>query len=166
MEGYVEARREIKFVGLRIVALSTELPFHVPVARDQLLARQGEIRSVVNPGVQFGVTHPSEAGPTEDHIVTYIGFEVSEFFEAPAEMRAILIPAGRYARFEWRGSFDSEEFEEFYPGIFAWLQDHNLPPRPDSPWVEVYDDATHDWENKDNPSNRLSVLIPLAGASA
>lgn len=163
MEGYVEARREIKVVGLRIVALSTELPFQVALARDQLLAREDEIKSVVNAGVQFGVTHPSEAGPTPDHIVTHIGFEVSDFSEPPPDMRAILIPAGRYARFEWRGPFDTEEFDEFYPGIFAWLQDHNLAPRPDSPWVEVYDDATHDWHNKDNPSNRLSVLIPLIG---
>jgi predicted transcriptional regulator YdeE len=164
MEGYVETRREIKFVGLRIVALATELPFQVPIARDQLLERQSEIGAVVNTSVQLGVTHPSEAGPTPDHIVTYIGFEVSEFTEPPADMRAILIPAGRYGRFEWRGAFDTEEFDEFYPGIFAWLQDHSLAPRPDSPWVELYDDATHDWQNKDNPSNRLSVLIPLAGA--
>lgn len=163
MQGTIIERPLKHFVGLRVVGTYDTLSGLMPEARKTLLSRQFSIEGIEDPDTQICVTKPNEIETNADNVTSYIGFEVSaETRSAPAEMIRIELPSGRYARFEWRGSLLTEEFEGFYPGIFAWLKEGGLSPSERSPWIEVYG-PDYNWENRADSTNRLTVLMPLGG---
>jgi predicted transcriptional regulator YdeE len=118
----------------------------------------------VNPDEQLGVTRPQEHESGPDQVTTYIGFQVSAYINVPPNMIAIELPAGRYAQFVWQGSFESEAFQSFYPSMFNWFKEQSLTPSGVNPWIEIYG-SDHDWEDRSNPANRLTVLMPIGGSA-
>lgn len=164
MQGTIVERPSAFFVGLKIVGTYETLGDLVPQVRKTLLSRQYEIESIVDPDEQLGITRPQDHEAEEGQVTTYFGFRVAGYKGVPADMVTMDLPAGRYAMFEYRGSFESEEFEAFYPGMFNWFQQQGLVPSGNAPWIEVYG-PEHDWDNKANPTNRLTVLMPIGGSS-
>ena len=154
------------FVGVRLTADYDSIAEAVAAARRSLLARQFEIQSIVNPDQQLCVTLPQEQEAAEDQVTTYFGFTVASSGTPPSGMFAIELPSGRYAQFDWKGAFDSDEFGNFYPSIFAWFQQQvNVAPSTASPWIELYGEH-NDWDDSSNPNNTLTVQMPLGGAGS
>lgn len=153
------------FVGLRFTSPFETLDDAQNQTRKSLLARQFEIDGITNADEQLGVTKPNETELNEDQVTTYIGFQVSRYKDIPKDMVSIDLAPGRYAQFLWKGPFDSEEFETFYPSIFSWMQQQNLAPSQASPWIEIYG-KDNDWEDRSDPRNELIVLMPLGGPTS
>lgn len=163
MQGTIVDRQPACFVGLKVVGTYETLGDMIPQVRRALLARQYEIESILDPDEQLGVTRPQDHEAEEGQVTTYFGFQVAGFKNVPADMVSMDLPAGRYARFEWRGSLESEQFEAFYPGMFNWFQEQGLTPSGAAPWIEVYG-QDYDWDDRENPANRLTVLMPIGGS--
>lgn len=166
MQGVIIDRPLVHFVGLKVVSTADNIADAVADARRTLLARQFEISGIIDPDQQYGVTLPMEQEDTTDNVTTYIGFAVASIPTPPPNMFNIELAAGKYAQFSWKGPFDTDEFEGFYPSMFAWFQQQqSLVPSTSSPWIEMY--GTHNnWDDRSNPNNELTVLVPLGGASA
>ena len=163
MQATVIQRPPAHFVGLRISAPSDSLVDVQNQARKTLLSRQFEIDGIVNVYEQLGVTRPNEMESNEDQVTTYLGFQVSGYKNIPKDMVSIELAGGSYAQVMWKGSMDSDEFDNFYPSIFGWLQQQHLAPSTSDPWIEVYGKDNH-WDDRANPQNELTVLLPLAGS--
>lgn len=147
-------------VGQRVVGKPNQLGKLVPKAWKDLRARLPEIEGVVDPRRQIGFLLPEEK-MLLGRLVTYIGVEIAPAAPTPKGLTRREFPSGPYAEFVWTGSFLSKEFAAFYPGVFAALKEHDLQVDPKLGWIEIYDDATHDWEDKANPGNTLRVRFPL-----
>jgi predicted transcriptional regulator YdeE len=165
MQAAIVDRPLTHFVGLKVTADVDSLVDAVGQSRKQLLARQYEINGIVNPDVQYGVTRPQETESNDDSVTTYIGFEVSDYKQVPADMLSLELPAGKYAQIHWQGSFDSDEFQMFYPSIFNWFKDQSLVPSAVNPWIEMYG-KDNNWDDRSDEANELTVLMPLGGPTA
>lgn len=163
MQASVVERPLAHFVGLKLTAPFETLVEVQNEARKSLLARQFEIDGVVDSYEQLGVTRPNETETTDDQVTTYIGFRVARYKDVPKDMVSIDLAGGRYAQILWKGPLDTEEFEAFYPLIFSWLKSQNLAPSQVAPWIEVYG-KSNDWDNRSDPQNELTVLLPLGGS--
>lgn len=150
------------FVGMRLSAPADSIVEVQNETRKTLLSRQYQIDGIVNAYEQYGVTRPNETESTDDSVTTYLGFQVSAYKSVPSDMVSMELPAGKYAQFLWKGSLDSDEFDNFYPSIFTWLQQQHLAPSQTNPWIEVYG-TENDWDNRGDPNNELTVLMPLGG---
>jgi len=152
------------FVGIRFTAAYDDVDDAQVQTRKTLLARQFEIDGIVNPYIQMGVTRPNELESSEETVTSYLGFEVSAYKSVPSDLIALDLPAGRYAQFLYKGSLDADEFDAFYPSIFSWLQQQKLAPSQTDPWIEIYG-TENDWDNRSDPNNEVTVLMPLGGPS-
>ena len=164
MQATVIERPPARFVGLRLTAPFETLVEAQNLARKSLLSRQYEISGIIDAYQQLGVTRPNETESAEDVVTTYLGFEVTGFKEVPKDMVSMDLKQGKYAQFLWKGSMESDEFDSFYPSIFGWLQQQSLAPSQTDPWIEIYG-KDNDWEDRSNPENQLTVLLPLGGPS-
>ena len=165
MQASVIERPLSHFVGLRVTAPSDAAVEAQAQARKTLLRRQFEVENIANTYQQLGVTRPDEPENAEEQVTAYIGFEVAAIKSVPQGMVSMDLMAGRYAQFPWKGPLDSEEFDGFYPSIFGWLQQQSLPPSVHDPWIEIYG-TQNDWDNRSDPQNELTVLIPIGGQSS
>jgi predicted transcriptional regulator YdeE len=165
MQASVVERPPAHFVGLRFTAPFAALIEVQVQIRNNLLARQFDIDGIVDPYQQLGVTRPNETELSEESVTSYIGFEVSRYKDVPKDMVSIDLPRGRYAQFLWTGSFDTDEFEGFYPTIFGWLLQQKLAPSQVDPWLEIYG-KNNDWGDRSDPLNELTVLLPLGGTTS
>jgi len=151
----------LHLLGLRVVGKPKELGKLVPKGWRELQSRLPEIEGVKDPSKQIGFLIPKEHITVLGKLATFIGVEVSEDTAEPKGLRRHNLPASRYAQFEYVGSFLDEEFKGFYPGIFKAIGDEGLQINNDLGWIEMYDDATHNWDDKSDPNNVLRVLFPL-----
>lgn len=165
MQGVIIDRPLAHFVGLQVVSTYDSIADAVAQERRNLLSRQFEIQSIVDPDQQLGVTLPMEQEDTGDQVTTYIGFTVASVQNPPPNMFVIELTAGRYAQFDWKGPFDTDEFDNFYPSIFSWFQQQPFPPSTSSPWIEAYG-RHNNWGDRSNPQNELTVFVPIGGAPA
>ena len=165
MQGTIVDRPLAHFVGMKITATYDTLVELIPQVRKALLARQYEISGIVHPDVQQCVTLPQDTEAGDGQVTTYFGFEVAAYKEVPSDLIAIDLLAGKYAQFSWQGSFESDEFDYFYPSIFNWFKENNVAPSDNHAWVEIYG-KDNDWDNRGNPRNEVTVLMPLGGAAA
>jgi predicted transcriptional regulator YdeE len=164
MQASVVERPAAHFVGLRFTAPFETLADIQVQVRKTLLARQYEINNMVNAYEQLGVTRPNEMESSADEVTTYMGFIVSDYKDVAKDMVSLELAAGRYAQFLWKGAMDTDEFDSFYPSIFAWLEQQHLAPSQTNPWIEVYGKG-NDWDNPSDPENELTVLLPLGGST-
>ena len=162
MQASVIERPLAHFVGIRFTAPYDSVDDVQCETRKTLLSRQYEINGIVNAYEQLGVTRPNEIETNEDVVTTYLGFLVNGYKDVPRDMVSIELPAGRYAQFLWKGALDSDEFDSFYPSIFAWLQQQHMAPSQTDPWIEIYG-TENDWDNRSDPNNEVTVLMPLGG---
>ncbi|MFN3729130.1 MAG: GyrI-like domain-containing protein [Fimbriimonadaceae bacterium] len=155
----------LRFVGLRVRGQEDELPDLLDMARSELARRLSEIGGVADARVIYGLTRPNEPSVAPEEVVSHVGYEVASLASAPDDMVAIAVPAGPYARFRWVGSLESEGFEAFYPAIFGALKEARRVPSAERPWLEVYDERVHDWDDRGASTNQITVLIPLEAAA-
>jgi predicted transcriptional regulator YdeE len=164
MQASVIDRPLSHFVGLRVCATTDTVVDAQNSFRKTLLARQFEINGIVNAYQQLGVTRPNETEATDESVTTYLGFEVSAYKDVPQDMVCLELAPGRYGQFVFKGSLNSDEYDGFYPSIFGWLQQQSLAPSQTHPWIEVYG-TENDWDNRSDPNNEVTVLLPLGGPS-
>lgn len=151
----------LHLIGLRVAGKPKDLGKLVPKGWRELQSRLGEIEGVKDPTQQIGFLLPKDHVLALGRIATYIGVEVSETTPEPKGLKRHDLPASRYARFEYRGSFLDKEFAGFYPAIFKQLGEARLPFDGERGWLEMYNDETHNWDDKTDPKNVLAVLFPL-----
>ncbi len=166
MQGVIVDRPLSHFVGLKVVATYDNIAEAVAGARGTLLARQYELSNILDPDQQLGVTLPMEQEETSDQVTTYIGFTVASIPNPPPNMFNIELTQGRYAQFDWKGPFDTEAFDNFYPSMFAWFQQQQgLVPSTTSPWIEMYG-RHNNWDDRSDANNEVSVFVPIGGPPA
>lgn len=151
----------LHLLGLRVAGKPKELGKLVPKGWHDLKSRLSEVQGVKDPTKQIGFLFPKEHFLALGRIATYIGVEVAPDTEEPKGLRRHDLPASKYAKFEFRGSFLTPEFTGFYPAIFKAIADQQIPVDGDRGWIEMYDDTSHNWEDKTDPGNVLAVLFPL-----
>gem|GEM_PF-2687595 len=147
--------------GKRVVGKPKQLGKLVPQAWKELRGRLSGIPGVVDASRQYGFLVAGDHKLALGRLATYIGVEVTAEAEIPDDLRRHELPAGRYAEFEYVGSFLAKEFGAFYPSVFGALEENGLKHAAEYGWVELYEDASHDWEDKTKATNRLRVLFPL-----
>jgi predicted transcriptional regulator YdeE len=152
---------DLHLLGLRVAGKPKDLGKLVPKGWQELRSRLGAVAGVKDPTKQIGFLLPRDHVLALGRIATYIGVEVAPDTPEPKGLKRHFLPASRYAAFRYRGSFLAPEFAGFYPGIFKALAEKGLEFDGDRGWIEMYDDATHDWEDKTDPSNLLTVAFPL-----
>jgi len=162
MEHRVVELPELHLLGQRIVGKPGELSKLVPKGWRELHSRLPSIEGVLEPSVQFGFLLPKEHLMPLGRIATFISVRVDPSVEAPKGLRRHSLPASSYAEFTYEGSFLDPAFKEFYPRMFAAIRDDAIPFDATRGWLERYEDATHDWDDKTRPDNRIAVLFPLA----
>jgi len=150
----------LHLLGFRVVGKPKDLGKLVPKGWKELQGRLPEIAGVKDSTKQIGFLRPKEHVTALGRLVTYIGVEVEPETAEPKGLLRHDLPASTYAEFEYHGSFLDKEFANFYPGIFKAIGEQNLTVDGDLGWIEMYDDATHNWEDKADPKNVLKVLFP------
>lgn len=152
---------ELHLLGLRIVGKPKELGKLTVKGWRELQGRLGDIPGVKDPSKQIGFLLPKEHVLALGRLATFISVEVEPDTPAPKGLRRHDLPARRYAAFTYRGAFTDPAFAAFYPGIFQAIGDGEIPYDAELGWIELYDDASHDWSDKSNKDNVLTVAFPL-----
>jgi predicted transcriptional regulator YdeE/biotin operon repressor len=127
----------------------------VPRLWMRLLSRVDEIRNVVDPTVRLGL---SRVHDTFFHY--YVGLQVSQVEELPADMVSLYVPAHRYARFRHQGSMERERIDATYNSAYAWIEAHRLKRNREAFWIERYDQRY----DPGSPSNLFEIDLPVLPA--
>lgn len=159
-----DALPELHLIGLRVAGKPNQLGKLIPKGWRDLQNRLPEIPGVKDPSRQIGFLLPHDHILALGRIATYIGLEVAADTPEPKGLKRHTLPAADYAVFEYHGSFLAPEFAQFYPQIFQTMTKRNIPFDGERGWLERYDDATHRWDDKTWPENRLAVWFPLRSA--
>lgn len=138
----------------------------VPKGWRELQGRLAEITGVIDATRQYGFFIPGDHILPLGRIATYISVEVAEDTPEPKGLKRHDFPASRYAQFEFVGSFMTPEFGAFYGGMFEVVKENELPHEATLGWIELYEDASHNWDDKKESTNRIRVLFPLRSADA
>lgn len=152
---------DLHLLGLRVAGKPKDLGKLVPKGWRDLQSRLSQIEGVKDSSRQVGFLLPNDHILPLGRIATYISVEVAPETPEPKGLKRHDLPASRYAVFTYRGSFLAPEFAGFYPGVFKALQESGLEFDGTRGWIEMYDDASHNWGDKTDPRNELRVAFPL-----
>ncbi|MGN7398593.1 GyrI-like domain-containing protein [Cytobacillus praedii] len=112
---------EIKLVGFRVLCSGDQYIVEIPKASLHLSERINEIKQVVNPFQQFGAFFVENK--TDDEDGYWVGVEVKEFEDIPADMITITVPPQRYAAARHVGP--NYKIMETYDLLHKWIEENN-----------------------------------------
>lgn len=112
---------ELKLVGFRVLCSGDQYIVEIPRASVHLSKRMSEIKHVVNPLQQFGAFFVENETAEEDGY--WVGVEVKEFEDIPADMVTITVPPQRYA--VARHSGPNYKIMETYDLLHKWIEECN-----------------------------------------
>ncbi|MBW3112329.1 GyrI-like domain-containing protein [Bacillus sp. MCCB 382] len=134
MVSIVKEVGEVKLVGFRVLCPGEKYVEEIPKAAQRLKERAGEIRNALEPSQQIGAFIVEESIPEEDGY--WIGLQVSEFSDIPADMQTLTIPPHRYATILHQGPND--QIRSSYEELHQWIRDHGFTRSTHSWNLEVY----------------------------
>jgi predicted transcriptional regulator YdeE len=150
-----------RWVGLTVTAPPAQLGRKIPEARVKLFERVKNWPAVTDPHITIGLTTPLGLRRRDGKVLTGIGHRVEDG-RPPLGLASILVPEGAYARFSFVGSLATDEWTQFYPAALTALSEIGLDQT--RPWMEEFDDATHDWRDKGRDTNQITVLLPVSSS--
>ncbi len=134
-----ESRGALTLVGIPVMAPFQELGQRVPCAWRELLEQVKALPHRVDPEVFYGVFRDPE--PSRDGAPTlytyWVTTEVSALGTLPPGLRALSVPARRYAVVTCQGG--PERIEASYLALAEWISSKGFRPGPESLGLERYD---------------------------
>lgn len=137
----------LKLVGFRVLCDGDNYIYDIPRAAKRLSNRLKEIKHVLYPHLLNGAFIVEPSSEEEDGY--WIGVEVEEFEDIPADMVTLAIPSQSYATTTYRGpNFD---IRKAYRELHKWIEQQGLVRNVKGWHLEIF----HDWEDSDNISVEL-----------
>lgn len=133
---------ELRLVGFRVLCSGDQYIEEIPKASLQLSKRIREIKHVLDPFHQYGAFVVDQE--SEDVDGYWVGVEVTEYEDIPADMVTLTIPPQRYAVLRHKGA--NSKIRDSYNNLHMWIE-KNKYTRLKNKWhLEKY----YSWEVAEN----------------
>jgi predicted transcriptional regulator YdeE len=152
----VETKEITTYIGIRVTSDFLNLGDNINQAFTELKRRQGEIQTIKNPNVTFGITPPNYKGNT-GLVDFYCCYEVAPLIHLPHGMIHIHLLPRVYSLTHYVGPISKTETA--YDFTTRWLGENGYTYDDVAYYFERYDEKTI--IKDDNEKNEIQICCPV-----